>query len=177
MQEVLRIMQYYLLLYGVCAVITLAAVLLTSLIKVCVCAALKKGGGLSGTAKEYLFTPIAITLAASGVFFWLVKGLKIVDVEFIVLCTAAFSVATMFFYWLIFQPTRKLAVKLITIISERVRLKELAEVLKEVAETGKDVTKEDLQSIAKTDGKMEEAPQSVLSADEAFHNAVNALKR
>ena len=168
-------MQYYLLLYGVCAGITLAAVLLTSFIKVCVCAALKKVGGLSGTAKEYLFTPIALISAAAGVFFWLVKGLQIVDLEFIVLCTSAFSVATMFFYWLIFQPTRKFAVKLFTIISERVRLKELAETLKEAA-TGKDVTHEDLQSIAKTDGKTGEIPQSALSADEAFHNAVNALK-
>lgn len=175
MWEILTIMKYYLLLYGVCAVITLAAVLLTSLIKVCVCAAFKKGGGLSGTAKEYVFTPIALLSAAAGVFWWLTQGLKLTDVEFIVLCTGAFSVATMFFYWLIFQPTRKLAVKLITIISERVRLKELAETLKEVA-SGKDLTQEDLQSIAKTDEKTEEISQSALSADEAFHNAINALK-
>ena len=165
-------MMYQLKLYGVCALIAFAAVLITSLIKLAVSALAKKAGKkLSGAAKEYLFTPIAILLSGGGVLLWLTRGLRLTDAEFIILCSAAFAVATMFLYWLIFQPTRKLAVKLITIVAERVRLKELAETLKEAAD-GKDVTKEDLQSIAKTD----ESEKPSTTADQAFHDAVNALK-
>ncbi len=172
MSEVFNYMKYYLHLYGVCALLAVAAVFLTSLVKIAFVAILKRAGKkMPGTAKEYIFTPIAILTSASGVFLWLTKGLFLTDVEFIILCTGAFAVSTMFVYWLLFQPTRKLAVKLISIIAERVRLKELAQTFKEVAD-GKDIDQKDLQSIAKTDG---EAPQT--TADQAFHDAVNALKK
>lgn len=166
-------MVYQLKLYGVCAIITFCAVLITSLIKVVAAGIAKKcGKALPGAAKEYVFTPIAITLSGGGVFIWLTRWLCLKDAEFIILCTSAFAIATMFLYWLVFQPTRKLAVKLATIIAERVRLKELAETLKEATE-GKDVTKEDLHSIAKSN----EAEKPKPSADEEFHNAVNALMK
>lgn len=170
MQEVLEFMIYQIKLYGVCAVIAFCAVLITSLIKLMAAGIAKKcGKSLPGVAKEYVFTPIAILLSGGGVFVWLTRWLCLTDAEFIILCTVAFAIATMFLYWLVFQPTRKLAVTLASIIAERVRLKELAQTFKE-ATTGNDVTKEDLQSIA----KMETADKP--SADEEFHNAVNALK-
>lgn len=172
MQEVLKFMIYQLKLYGVCAIIAFCAVLITSLLKLTAAGLAKKcGKTLSGAAKEYVFTPIAILLSGGGVFIWLTRWLCLTDAEFIILCTAAFAIATMFLYWLVFQPTRKLAVKLASIIAERVRLKELAETLKEAA-AGNDVSKEDLQLIAKSD----EADKPKPSADEEFHNAVNALK-
>ncbi|MBQ8323238.1 MAG: hypothetical protein IJX91_04655 [Clostridia bacterium] len=159
-------------LYGVSAVIAFCAVLITSLIKLVTSAIVKKRGKeIPSAVKEYIFTPLAIVLSGGGVFIWLTRWMGIKDAEFIILCTVSFAIATMFLYWLIFQPTRKLAVKLMKIVAERVRLKELAETLKAAAD-GKDVTKEDLQSIAKTD-----ADKPPATADEEFHNAVNALKK
>ncbi len=172
MQEVLNFMIYQVKLYGVSAIIAFCAVLVTSFIKLMASAIVKKSGKeLPSAVKEYIFTPLAIVLSGGGVFIWLTRWMGMKDAEFIILCTASFAIATMFLYWLIFQPTRKLAVRLMKIVAERIRLKELAETLKAATEKT-DITKKDLQSIAKTD--LDKPPAT---ADEEFHNAVNALKK
>ena len=58
-------MKEQVLLYGVCAAISVAAVAITSMAKLIVCAIAKRyGKNVSGNVKEYVFTPIALLLAA-----------------------------------------------------------------------------------------------------------------
>ena len=63
-------MKELILLYGVCAAISIASVALTSIIKIVVCAIAKRNGkDVSGNVKEYVFTPIAILLPDWGAIF------------------------------------------------------------------------------------------------------------
>ena len=71
-------MKEQVLLYGVCAAISVAAVAITSMAKLIVCAIAKRyGKNVSGNVKEYVFTPIALLLAALGNYFWLEKGMEL----------------------------------------------------------------------------------------------------
>ena len=108
------------LLYGVCAAISVVAVAVTSLLKIIVCAIAKRcGKSLSGNVKEYLFTPIAILLAAGGEYLWLEVFMHFEDEQVFILLTVCFSIATMLIYWLLFQPTRKAEVNLIRAAMKR----------------------------------------------------------
>ena len=114
-------MKEQVLLYSVCAAISVAAVGITSIAKIVVCAIAKRAGkDLSGNVKEYIFTPIALILAALGLYIWLEKFMHVEDEELFVLIIVCFSVGTMLIYWLLFQPTRKLATALIHAIARRV---------------------------------------------------------
>ena len=89
-------MKEQVLLYGVCAAISIVAVALTSLIKIIVCAiAQKYGKDISGNVKEYVFTPIAIIIAGLGCYFWVNKVSPEMGAEQFILTIAAFSLATM----------------------------------------------------------------------------------
>lgn len=108
------------LLYGVCAAISVVAVAVTSLLKIIVCAIAKRcKKSLSGNVKEYLFTPIAILLAAGGEYLWLDMFMHLEDEQVFILLIVCFSIATMLIYWLLFQPTRKAAVNLIRAVMKR----------------------------------------------------------
>ena len=79
-------MKEQVLLYSVCAAISVAAVGITSIAKIVVCAIAKRAGkDLSGNVKEYIFTPIALILAALGLYIWLEKFMHVEDEELFVL--------------------------------------------------------------------------------------------
>ena len=60
------------IMYGVCAAISIAAVAITSIVKLIVCSIAKKmEKDVSSNAKEYLFTPLALVLSAIGLYIWL----------------------------------------------------------------------------------------------------------
>ena len=89
-------MKELILLYGVCAAISIASVALTSIIKIIVCAiAQKNGKDVSGNVKEYVFTPIAILLAGFGCYFWLNKISPEMGEEQFILTIGTFSLVTM----------------------------------------------------------------------------------
>ena len=124
-------MKEQVLLYSVCAAISVAAVGITSIAKIVVCAIAKRAGkDLSGNVKEYIFTPIALILAALGLYIWLEKFMHVE--ELFVLITVCFSVGTMLIYWLLFQPTRKLATALIHAIARRVNAEPVVDAVEEV---------------------------------------------
>ena len=115
-------MKEQVLLYGVCAAISVAAVAITSMAKLIVCAIAKRyGKNVSGNVKEYVFTPIALLLAALGNYFWLEKGMELADEEMFVLIIICFSIGTMLVYWLLFQPTRKMATAIIHAIAKKIK--------------------------------------------------------
>lgn len=126
-------MKEQVLLYSVCAAISVAAVGITSIAKIVVCAIAKRAGkDLSGNVKEYIFTPIALILAALGLYIWLEKFMHVEDEELFVLIIVCFSVGTMLIYWLLFQPTRKLATALIHAIARRVNAEPVVDAVEEV---------------------------------------------
>ena len=126
-------MKEQVLLYGVCAAISVAAVGITSIAKIVVCAIAKRyGKDLSGNVKEYVFTPIALILAALGLYIWLEKFMHVESEEQFVLIILCFSFATMVIYWMLFQPTRKLATALIHAIARRVNAEPVVDAVEEV---------------------------------------------
>ena len=126
-------MKEQVLLYSVCAAISVAAVGITSIAKIVVCAIAKRAGkDLSGNVKEYVFTPMALILAALGLYIWLEKYMHVEDEELFVLIIVCFSVGTMLIYWLLFQPTRKLATALIHAIARRVNAEPVVDAVEEV---------------------------------------------
>lgn len=117
--------------YGVCFAISFAAVAITSLVKLIVCGIARKcGKDLSGNAKEYIFTPLAIILAAAGVFVWLDKFCQIAFDEKFILTVVCFGVGTMLVYLLLFQPTRKFAVKIVKALLKHVKVPDVVETVK-----------------------------------------------
>ena len=75
-------MKEQVLLYGVCAAISVAAVGITSIAKIIVCAIAKRAGkDISGNVKEYIFTPMALILAALGLYIWLENFMHVEDEE------------------------------------------------------------------------------------------------
>ena len=127
-------MKEQVLLYGVCAAISVAAVAVTSVIKLVACAIAKKAGkDISGNVKEYVFTPMAIILAALGLYIWLEKFMHVENEAQFVLIVLCFSFATMVIYWLIFQPTRKLALAVIHAIAKKANAEPVLDVVESVA--------------------------------------------
>jgi len=126
-------MKEQILLYGVCTAISFAAVAVTSFIKLIICGIAKKcGKDLSGNVKEYIFTPMAILIAAAGLFFWLDKFCKMAFDEKFILIMVCFSIGTMLLYLLLFQPTRKLAMRIIRAIAKHFKLPTVVETVKDV---------------------------------------------
>ncbi len=148
-------MKEQIVLYGVCLAISVAAVAVTSFIKLIVGKIANKcGRKLSGSIKEYIFTPLAIILAATGLFFWLYKFCKMSFDEKFILIVACFSFGTMVLYLLLFQPTRKFAMKIIRSLAQHFKVPDMVEVVKDVlseAEIMLSLPEEDLQSNAKQD--------------------------
>lgn len=145
-------MKGQILLYGGCLAISFAAVSITSFIKLIVSGIAKKcGGGLSGNVKEYIFAPMAIIIAAAGLFFWLDKYIKMTFDEKFILILACFSVGTMLLYLLLFQPTRKFAMSIIRAIAQHFKVHEVVAAVKDAlseAEMFLRETEEDLHSNA-----------------------------
>ena len=191
-------MKEQLLLYGVCAAITVVAVAVTSFLKIVVCAIAKRGGkSLSGNVKDSLFTPIAILLAAGGEYLWLEVFMHVEDEQLFILLTVCFSIATMLIYWLLFQPTRKAAVNLIRAIAKR---GQFAPIVEAVEQSGLDKillgqedevhsnAESELKQKTAADDQGEQKNDSAVaekrvgeppprSAEEQLRDMVNALKQ
>ena len=126
-------MKEQVLLYGVCAAISIVAVALTSLIKIIVCAiAQKYGKDISGNVKEYVFTPIAIIIAGLGCYFWVNKVSPEMGAEQFILTIAVFSLATMLIYLMLFQSTRKIAVAIFNAIVQKKGLEPVVDAVQSV---------------------------------------------
>ena len=155
------------LLYSVCAAIAVAAVGITSVAKIVVCAIAKRAGrDLSGNVKEYVFTPMALILAALGLYIWLERFMHVEDEELFVLLIVCFSVGTMLIYWLLFQPTRKLATAVIHAIARRVNAEPVVEAVEQVVGEAEEET--DLQANANDGGaaeKLSAEPESGTAVD------------
>ncbi|HIY96470.1 MAG TPA: hypothetical protein H9729_02160 [Candidatus Borkfalkia excrementigallinarum] len=168
------------LLYSVCAGIAIAAVAITSIIKLIVCSiANKMGKDVSGNAKEYIFTPIALVIAALGLYIWLDKFIRLENEEQFVLIVAAFSVGTMLIYWLLFQPTRKLVKKILSLL-KKTELKPAVEFVENLVESTEDAKQEQtsvdgLQSNAKNESK--KTSLSAANAADSLREMVETLKK
>lgn len=139
------------IMYGVCAAISIAAVAITSIVKLIVCSiAKKRKKDVSSNAKEYLFTPIALVLSAIGVYIWLDRFVRLENDERFILIVACFSIGTMLVYWLLFQPTRKLAKAIIRAIVNKSKLKPAVDAVEQIiVNSSTEYNKTDLQSTAK----------------------------
>ena len=156
-------MKEQVLLYSVCAAIAVAAVGITSVAKIVVCAIAKRAGrDLSGNVKEYVFTPMALILAALGLYIWLEKFMHVENEELFVLLIVCFSVGTMLIYWLLFQPTRKLATAVIHAIARRVNAVPVVEAVEQVVGEAEEET--DLQANANGGGAAEKLSAETESA-------------
>lgn len=155
-------MKEQVLLYSVCAAISVAAVGITSVAKIIVCAVAKRAGrDLSGNVKEYVFTPMALILAALGLYIWLERFMHVEDEELFVLLIVCFSVGTMLIYWLLFQPTRKLATAVIHAIARRVNAEPVVEAVEQVVGEAEEET--DLQANANGGGAAEKPSAEIES--------------
>lgn len=166
-------MKELVLLYGVCAAISIASVALTSIIKIVVCAiAQRNGKDVSGNVKEYVFTPIAILFAGLGCYFWLVKISPEMGEQQFIMTIAAFSLATMLIYLMLFQSTRKIASAIFNALVKKANLEPVVEVVQsvingaeeneEVKESHLETEKNILQSTAKnTQSTAEKAAASL----------------
>lgn len=190
-------MKQDIIMYGVCLALVIAAVAITSLIKYAVKAICEKcGKPLSSTMKEYIFTPLAVSLAGLGVYFWLRNGCEIQSESFIYLVSALAGTLTTIVYLAVFQPTRKIAAKIVQWISQKIDLRKAAQLLKE-ANANKDVDLGDIAGVVKTQKAMPNAsllaPQkpedgesgqavdktssaAPLTADERLAATLNAIK-
>ena len=156
-------MKEQVLLYGVCAAISVAAVGITSIAKIIVCAIAKRAGkDISGNVKEYIFTPMALILAALGLYIWLENFMHVEDEEIFVLLIVCFSIGTMLIYWLLFQPTRKLATAIIHAIAKKANVEPVVDVIEGVLEQAESQTDgaDGLQSNAKTEAAEQPSGQS-----------------
>ncbi len=169
-------MKEQVLLYGVCAAISIASVAVTSLMKIIVCAIAKRcGKSVSGNVKEYIFTPIALLLAAGALYVWLDRFMCIEDEQLFILITVCFSVGTMLIYWLLFQPTRKAARSVIRTIARCFNVEPVVDVVQEVM-AAEDEEKPDepeekpvkgLQSNAERKGESPSPAETEIKADAA----------
>ena len=166
-------MKEQVLLYSVCAAISVAAVGITSVAKIVVCAIAKRAGkDLSGNVKEYVFTPMALILAALGLYIWLERFMHVENEELFVLLIVCFSVGTMLIYWLLFQPTRKLATALIHAIARRVNAEPVVDAVEEVvSEAGGEAN---LQANANGGGAAEK-PSAETASETAAASSVSAI--
>lgn len=172
-------MKEQVLLYSVCAAISVAAVGITSITKIVVCAIAKRAGkDISGNVKEYIFTPMALLLAALGLYIWLEKFMHVTDEELFVLLIVCFSIGTMLIYWLLFQPTRKLATAIIHAIAKKANVEPVVDVIEgvmtqEESETSK-AAENNLQSTATNSEANEKTPNENLST--VVETAADKLK-
>lgn len=165
-------MKQQVLMYAVSAAIAVLAVILTSIAKLITCAVLKKHGkDMSGNAKEYVFTPIALILSALGLYLWLDKGMKLNDDELFILIVVCFSVGTMLIYWLIFQPTRKIAEIIIKKIAEKANLKPVIDIAEDIiqqangnAKIESSVTSNEVATAFETSEKAEKSLQELVES-------------
>lgn len=164
-------MKVQVLMYAVCAAIAVGAVIITSIAKVIVCALVKRHGkDMSGNIKEYVFTPIALILSALGQYLWLDKGIKLNDDEQFILIVICFSVGTMLIYWLIFQPTRKLAQAIIKTLAEKAQLTPVLDTAEEVVAQANEVEK------AKSDLPKKANDDVSDNAEKSLQELVEAIK-
>lgn len=175
-------MKEQVLLYGVCAAVSVAAVAVTSIAKLIVCVIARKAGkNLSGNVKEYVFTPMAILLAALGNYLWLEKGIGLADEVQFVLITGCFSVGTMLIYWLLFQPTRKLATAIIRLIVKKTKAEPIVDVVEKIFSSADEPNEEKvLQANANQEGKAVEKSSGVSSAkteEDKLRAMVDAIMR
>ena len=180
-------MKEQVLLYGVCAAISVAAVGITSIAKIIVCAIAKRAGkDISGNVKEYIFTPMALILAALGLYIWLENFMHVEDEEIFVLLIVCFSIGTMLIYWLLFQPTRKLATAIIHAIAKKANVEPVVDVIEVVIDQADEKVSEpaenNLQSTATeteaaekpTEEKLNDATET---AADKLRAMVDAIKK
>ena len=144
-------MKEQMLMYGVCAAISVAAVAVTSVVKLAACAIAKRAGkDISGNVKEYVFTPTALLLAAMGIYLWLEYGMRLHDEQLFILLVVCFSLATMLVYWLLFQPTRKLAVAIVHAVAKRMNAEPVVDAIEGIIGEAEDEAEQSsgLQSTA-----------------------------
>lgn len=172
-------MKEQVLLYGVCAAISVAAVGITSIAKIIVCAIAKRAGkDISGNVKEYIFTPMALILAALGLYIWLENFMHVEDEELFVLLIVCFSIGTMLIYWLLFQPTRKLATAIIHAIAKKANVDPVVDVIEGVIDQAEEKVSEpaenNLQSTA-TETEAAEKPKEE-KLNDATETAADKLR-
>lgn len=169
-------MKEQVLLYGVCAAISVAAVAVTSAAKFIVCQIAKRAGkNLSGNVKEYIFTPMAILLAAFGNYLWLEKGVGLTDDTQFILITACFSIGTMLVYWLLFQPTRKLATAIIRLIVKKMKAEPIVDAVEKIFSVADEPNEEKvLQANADQEGKAVEK-SSEASSEKTEEDKLRAM--
>lgn len=174
-------MKEQVLLYGVCAAISVAAVGITSIAKIIVCAIAKRAGkDISGNVKEYIFTPMALILAALGLYIWLENFMHVEDEELFVLLIVCFSVGTMLIYWLLFQPTRKLATAIIHTIAKKANVEPVVDVIEGVIDQAEEKVTEpaesNLQSTAiKTEAVEKSTEEKLNDATETAADKLRAM--
>ena len=155
-------MKQQVLMYVVSAAIAVLAVILTSIAKLITCAVLKtRGKDMSGNAKEYVFTPIALILSALGLYLWL-DSLNIKDDELFALIVICFSVGTMLIYWLIFQPTRKIAEVIIKKIAEKANLKPVIDIAEDIIQQANNESSAVSNEVTTTSEKAEKSLQELV---------------
>lgn len=183
-------MKEHFLLYGVCAAITIAAVAVTSFLKIVVCAiAQRRGKNLSGNAKEYIFTPIALLLAAGALYVWLEYYMHVEDEQLFILIVVCFSVGTMLIYWILFQPTRKAAKGVLKAIVQYFHAEPIVQTMqdiKQAADASNDSQASDLHLNAEREGEVsptaltESASEDPTNADseaDKLRAMVEAIKK
>lgn len=158
------------IMYGVCAAISIAAVAITSIVKLIVCSIAKKmKKDVSSNAKEYLFTPLALVLSAIGLYIWLDRFVNLENDEKFILIVACFSVGTMLIYWLLFQPTRKIAQAIIRAIISRSKIKPAIDAVDQIlADSSGENSDSALQSTAKSEA--EKTAESLREIVESIKN-------
>lgn len=158
------------IMYGVCAAISIAAVAITSIVKLIVCSIAKKmEKDVSSNAKEYLFTPLALVLSAIGLYIWLDRFVNLENDEKFILIVACFSVGTMLIYWLLFQPTLKIAQAIIRAIISRSKIKPAVDAVDQIlADSSVENSDSALQSTAKSEA--EKTAESLREIVESIKN-------
>lgn len=123
----------YGLIYGVYAAIVVAAIGITSCVKLIVkkCSA----QGMS-TLWEYILSIISFVLAAGGAFCWLYFFGGYTSVPYFCVMCALAGTSTYIIYLLLFQSTRKAGLALIHKITSKITGKEIADTIAQTAKDG-----------------------------------------
>lgn len=156
------------LIYGVCALLIVGAVAVTSIVKIIVKKVAEKNGKeLSGTFKEYIFTPLSVSLASVSVYFWLKCGCSIDNSVFLKLFSALAGAVAPIIYLLLFQSTRKIAVRILNWIRSKIDVKKAAEVVISAAKD-KEVDIGDIAGVVNTEesGKGQDTAGSASSFED-----------
>lgn len=136
----------YGLIYGIYACIIVAAIGVTSCVKLIVKRVAKEN---IGTLWEYLLSIISFVLAAGGSFLWLYFYGQFTSAGYYcVMCLLA-GTSTYIIYLLLFQSTRKAGLALIKAITSRVTGKEFTDAIASTAKTG-EATAETVATVTET---------------------------